>query len=439
MVFISYSSKDADAANAVRMVLQQNGIDCWMAPESIPMGGDYSNDIPDAIEKCDIFLLILSANSQNSNWVPKELDIAISNRKPVVPFQIDNEGIVKSFNFRLSNIQRIEAFHNLEKAYSNLISHIKLELGNTRSDLIAVDLPDFYSYYQMLGINDVSQLSIDKLRTKNDITRSIAVPIGINRNGDIVHLDLHQRGDGPNGLIAGPPGSGKSEFLSTLCLSLSLFFSPEEIKLHIMDRWLPDKFKELPHLGKCLTEYSIDAVDAFIDEIDSEIQRRFSILEKNSVPNVYQYLKNRKVSNPLMDAMPHLLIILDDLASFKVCFPDAFKKIRQWGSRINTSLLGIHIIITTQNPDSTIDAALWRMFDFKICSSSLKKIDSENVSKRPGRLYFQSRAKSKIQIIQLAYCGKCIDDKESLGFNGFFESKYEKNEIVELIKRFELD
>lgn len=439
MVFISYSSKDADAANAVRMMLQQNNIDCWMAPDSIPVGGDYSNDIPDAIEKCDIFLLILSSNSQGSNWVPKELDFAISNRKPIVPFQIDNEEIVKSFNFRLSNIQRIEAFHHLEKAYSKLVSHIKLELGNTRSDLIAVDLPKFYSYYQMMGINDVSQLSIDKLRAKNDITKSIAVPIGINRNGDIVYLDLHQRGDGSNGLIAGPPGSGKSEFLSTLCLSLSLFFSPEEIKLHIMDRWLPDKFKELPHLGKCLTEYSIDAVNAFINEIDSEIQRRFSILKKNSVPNEYLYLKNRKLSNLSMDEIPHLLIILDDLASFKACFPDAFEKIRQWGSRINTSLLGIHIIITTQNPDSTIDAALWRMFDFKICSSSLKKIDSENASKCPGRLYFQSRAKSKIQIIQLAYCGKSIDDKDSLGFNGFFEDKHEKDDLVELIKRHELD
>lgn len=53
MVFISYRSKDADAANAVRMVLQQNGIECWMAPESISMGDDYSNAIPKAIETCE--------------------------------------------------------------------------------------------------------------------------------------------------------------------------------------------------------------------------------------------------------------------------------------------------------------------------------------------------------------------------------------------------
>ena len=128
MVFISYSSKDADAANAVRMVLQNNGIDCWMAPESIAMGDDYSKAIPKAIEVCDLFLLILSVNSQGSKWVPKELDSAISHNKPIIPFQIDSEALTTSFNFMLSNIQRIEAFYDLETSYAKLLAHIKIEL-----------------------------------------------------------------------------------------------------------------------------------------------------------------------------------------------------------------------------------------------------------------------------------------------------------------------
>ena len=128
MVFISYSSKDTDAANAVRMMLQNNGIDCWMAPESIAMGEDYSNAIPKAIEVCDLFLLILSANSQGSKWVPKELDSAISYNKPIIPFQIDSEALTTSFNFMLSNIQRIEAFNDLETSYAKLLAHISIEL-----------------------------------------------------------------------------------------------------------------------------------------------------------------------------------------------------------------------------------------------------------------------------------------------------------------------
>lgn len=99
-------------------------------PESIAMGDDYSNAIPKAIEVCDLFLLILSANSQGSKWVPKELDSAISHNKPIIPFQIDSEALTTSFNFMLSNIQRNEAFYDLETSYAKLLAHIKIELDS---------------------------------------------------------------------------------------------------------------------------------------------------------------------------------------------------------------------------------------------------------------------------------------------------------------------
>ena len=59
-VFISYSSKEYDEAYAIKQVLETNGISCWMAPQSIPSGSDYSHEIPRAIKSCEVFLLILS-------------------------------------------------------------------------------------------------------------------------------------------------------------------------------------------------------------------------------------------------------------------------------------------------------------------------------------------------------------------------------------------
>ena len=87
----------------------------------------------------------------------------------------------------------------------------------------------------MLGISDISQVNIDNIRAANDVTVSMKVPIGINNKGEEVFLDLHQKGDGPNGLIVGPTGSGKSEFLLTLSLSLCLFFSSKEVRIHVID------------------------------------------------------------------------------------------------------------------------------------------------------------------------------------------------------------
>lgn len=128
MVYISYSHKDKESANAVKMVLKKNGIDYWMDTDSITIGDDFSCAIHKAIEACDLFLIILSANSQVSNHVIKELDSAISYNKPIVPFQIDNESLTTPFDTMLSNIQRIEAFRDLEKSYDMLIALIRAEV-----------------------------------------------------------------------------------------------------------------------------------------------------------------------------------------------------------------------------------------------------------------------------------------------------------------------
>ena len=77
MVFISYSSKEYATTLQIRSALESNRIECWMAPESIPAGSDYADEIQTAIENCEAFLLVLSAASQRSKWVRKELDKAL--------------------------------------------------------------------------------------------------------------------------------------------------------------------------------------------------------------------------------------------------------------------------------------------------------------------------------------------------------------------------
>lgn len=107
MVFISYSSKDYETASKIRAILTSNNIECWMAPESIPAGGDYAKDIPQAIGMSDIFLVIVSQSSQESVWVPKELDLAITLRKNIIPVHTDNSDWIDAFRFRLSNVQGV--------------------------------------------------------------------------------------------------------------------------------------------------------------------------------------------------------------------------------------------------------------------------------------------------------------------------------------------
>nr|WP_314447720.1 toll/interleukin-1 receptor domain-containing protein [uncultured Lachnoanaerobaculum sp.] len=78
------------------------------------------------MRECDVFVLVLSTASQESLWVPKEVDFALSNRKPIIPVYIDKSDIADAFNFRLSNIQRIEAFEKASDAYEILIGRLKV-------------------------------------------------------------------------------------------------------------------------------------------------------------------------------------------------------------------------------------------------------------------------------------------------------------------------
>lgn len=82
------------------------------------------------------------------------------------------------------------------------------------------------------------------------------------------------------------------------------------------------------------------------------------------------------------------------------------------------------------------------MSDFKICSSMTTADSTEvncDTSWCPGRLYLQSRSYTELQLIQLAYCCNKINDANRINYNWFFGKKSEKEELIELIKRHELD
>ncbi len=55
-VFISYSSRNQDVANAICHVLEEADIRCWMAPRDIPVGSKYASVIKGAIVSSKVFV-----------------------------------------------------------------------------------------------------------------------------------------------------------------------------------------------------------------------------------------------------------------------------------------------------------------------------------------------------------------------------------------------
>lgn len=132
-IFISYSSIDTVSAEAVRNVLERNGLSCWMAPRDIPGGSNYTKEIPGAIRNCKAFVLILSENAQNSHWVLKELDSAVNCGKVILPFMVEDCALNDEFNFLLTGAQRYAAYQKKAEALEILIGRIRSILDTSES------------------------------------------------------------------------------------------------------------------------------------------------------------------------------------------------------------------------------------------------------------------------------------------------------------------
>ncbi len=119
-VFISYSSCDELFVKRIIEMIEKAGLSYWKAPEMIPAGSNYAREIPKAIQKCDVFLLVVSKGSQESIWVEKEVDSAINYRKTIVPVRIDDEPLNDMYRFYLNNVQMLSFVDEKEKFYKYL-------------------------------------------------------------------------------------------------------------------------------------------------------------------------------------------------------------------------------------------------------------------------------------------------------------------------------
>lgn len=87
-IFISYSHKDSEYAHKLQRHLFDEGFDAWI-DERIDYGSHWPREIERRIRKSAVFILIMSPNSQESEWVENELAFARQLKKPIFPLLLD--------------------------------------------------------------------------------------------------------------------------------------------------------------------------------------------------------------------------------------------------------------------------------------------------------------------------------------------------------------
>jgi len=89
-IFISYSRKDQDYVNKLVEALAKQELPWWV-DNKIDYGDKWTREIKENIKKCQVFLLVMSPSSEESDWVQRELTFAQHLKKPIFPLLLDGE------------------------------------------------------------------------------------------------------------------------------------------------------------------------------------------------------------------------------------------------------------------------------------------------------------------------------------------------------------
>lgn len=309
-------------------------------------------------------------------------------------------------------------------------------LANTRLKIGGQEfaLPKTVSFLELFGAGRIEHLNIIDRWHRNNPVKSLSTPVGIGTDGAVFNLDLHEKFQGPHGLVAGMTGSGKSEFVITYILSLAVNYHPDEVAFILIDYkggGLTGAFEDaetgirLPHLMGTITNLDGSAIQRSLTSIQSELTRRQRVFNyvKNKLGegtiDIYSYQKlfrAGKVSEP----MPHLFIISDEFAELKQQQPEFMEQLIS-AARIGRSL-GIHLILATQKPSGVVNDQIRSNAKFKVCLKVQDKSDSMDMLLRPeaaelkdvGRFYLQVGYNEYFAMGQSAWCGAQYEPKDTV-------------------------
>jgi hypothetical protein len=136
-VFISYSSKDKHAADAACAVLERNGIRCWIAPRDVLPGMTWGAAIVAAIHQVKLFVLVFSGSANTSPQIEREVERAINDGLPVIPFRIENVKPSNSLEYFISASHWLDAFTQpMEQHLETLAQVVRriIELKQDKAD-----------------------------------------------------------------------------------------------------------------------------------------------------------------------------------------------------------------------------------------------------------------------------------------------------------------
>jgi S-DNA-T family DNA segregation ATPase FtsK/SpoIIIE len=283
-------------------------------------------------------------------------------------------------------LSRIVGLQN-ELSYALAAHPLRIEAPIPGQSLVGIEVPN--STKTVVGLKTL--FSSEEFQNSS---KHLLLGLGRGVSGKLYFADLAKM---PHVLIAGTTGSGKSVTIHAIINSLLYRNAPENLRFIMIDpkRVELTLYNKIPHL---LTPVITDSKKAILSLkwAAKEMDRRYNILESESVRDISSYHKNIlepalkktkagvKTEVEMPERLPYIVIIIDELADIMQTYPreleSAIVRLAQMSRAV-----GIHLILSTQRPSVNVITGLIKAnIPARIALQVSSQIDSRTILDASG-------------------------------------------------------
>lgn len=249
-------------------------------------------------------------------------------------------------------LARIVALQN-DLALALAAHPLRIEAPIPGKSLVGIEIPNKAKSTVGLG----TLLADEKFKGAE---KPLMLALGRSISGKGVYANLAEM---PHCLVAGTTGSGKSVTIHTMITSLLYRNGPEDLKFIMVDpkRVELTLYKNIPHL---LTPVITEAKKTILalKWAAKEMERRYDLLEQESVRDIGSYHKNifgkkKNSDGTEPERLPYIVIIIDELADIMTSYPRELESGIVRLAQMSRAV-GIHLILSTQRPEVNVITGL---------------------------------------------------------------------------------
>ena len=251
--------------------------------------------------------------------------------------------------------------------------------SNSEVGAISIEVPN--AHRAMVGIRSIMSSS----DYRNDDPSKLMFVIGKDVEGRSVCGDIVKM---THILVAGATNSGKSVCLNAMLVSLICKYSPEDLRIILID---PKKieftpYDGLPHL--MINEIITDTQKAImsLNWAIKEMERRYGLFEQKTrsgtaVRNINEYNANLSEDE---EKLPKIVIVVDELADLmSVAKKDIEERIQRLTQKARAA--GIHLVIATQRPSvDVITGVIKGNLPTRMAFRVIQEVDSRTILDESG-------------------------------------------------------